>query len=415
MATGRPMDPGEVFTGRILIVDDELANVRLVERLLRRAGYSQVLGTTDPSDVMALVREWQPDLILLDLRMPRVDGFALLEALRQDLPEDSYLPVLVLTADVTAEARTRALGAGAHDFLTKPFDPTETLLPVRNLLHTRSLHLKLTRRTQMLRDLFGRYLPDAVVEQLLNNPTYSGLGGRRVAATMLFGDLRGFTSLIEPMPAEQAVALLNSFLTPMVEILFEHGGMLDKFRGDGIMAVFGVPDQRPDDALRAIKAAVAMQERIGTMAVPSAPGLRLQMGIGINTGLVVAGNIGAPQRYDFTVVGDAVNLAARFEGNAGPGQILITQSTYDLVAPYVEALPLGTLRVKGKVEWVPAYQVLRLRSPELPVDRGTAASTGQFPGETAASAAAANASVAHTSQFVPLLRTIRSFPDAGAS
>ena len=230
-----------------------------------------------------------------------------------------------------------------------------------------------------------------------------------------FAALRGFTSLIEPMPGEQAVALLNSFLTPMVDILFEYGGMLDKFRGDGIMAVFGVPDQRPDDTLRAIKAAVAMQERIGTMAVPSAPGLRLQMGIGINTGLVVAGNIGAPQRYDFTVVGDAVNLAARFEGNAGPGQILITQSTYDLVAPYVEALPLGTLRVKGKVEWVPAYQVLRLRSPELPVDRGTAASTGQFPGETAASAAAANASVAHTSQFVPLLRTIRSFPDAGAS
>jgi putative two-component system response regulator len=129
---------------RILIVDDQEANVRLLEGILKRAaGYHALRSTTDPREVMSLYVEFQPDLILLDLHMPHVDGFAVMEQLKEIVPEDVFLPILVLTADVTPEAKQRALASGAKDFLAKPFDPTEVLLRIKNLLETRTLHLEL--------------------------------------------------------------------------------------------------------------------------------------------------------------------------------------------------------------------------------------------------------------------------------
>ena len=355
-----PSSSPDLHRARILIVDDQLGNVVLVEEFLNRAGYHDVLSTTDPRRVVALFKEYQPDIVLLDLHMPHLDGFAVMDQLRDRIPPETYLPILVLTTDISREAKQDALSRGARDFVSKPFDSTEVVLRIRNLLETRFLHQQVAARTRLVRELLGRYVADTVVEHLLADPSRAQLGGQRTEATVLFGDLRGFTALIEPLPAEEAVALINDFLTPMVDVLFEHGGTLDKFRGDGIMAIFGVPESREDDALRAVKAALAMQRRIGGMAVPNAPGRRFQMGIGINSGPVIAGNIGSPQRHDFTVVGDVVNVAARFEGSAGPGQILITEHTFQRVAGQVEVLPLGTLRVSGKTEWVAAYQVLKV-------------------------------------------------------
>ncbi len=129
---------------RILIVDDQEANVRLLEGILKRAaGYHALRSTTDPREVMSLYVEFQPDLILLDLHMPHVDGFGVMDQLKEIVPEDAFLPILVLTADVTPEAKQRALASGAKDFLAKPFDPTEVLLRIKNLLETRTLHLEL--------------------------------------------------------------------------------------------------------------------------------------------------------------------------------------------------------------------------------------------------------------------------------
>ncbi|MGH2573011.1 MAG: HD domain-containing phosphohydrolase [Actinomycetota bacterium] len=127
----------------ILIVDDQPANVRLMERLLERAGYHNLRSTTDPRETLSLFTEFQPDLILLDLLMPHLDGVAVMEALRPHIPPTTFLPILVLTADSTPEAKQRALSAGAKDFLTKPFDRTEVLLRIHNLLETRRLHRQL--------------------------------------------------------------------------------------------------------------------------------------------------------------------------------------------------------------------------------------------------------------------------------
>jgi signal transduction histidine kinase len=138
----------------ILVVDDEEANVDLLEQMLARAGYTNVLGITDPRRVLPLLRERQPDLILLDLLMPHLDGYAVLEQLRPEIGEDVYLPVLVLTADITSAAKQRALSLGAHDFLTKPFDHIELLLRLRNLLQTRFLHLRLRHQNALLERLY---------------------------------------------------------------------------------------------------------------------------------------------------------------------------------------------------------------------------------------------------------------------
>jgi putative two-component system response regulator len=135
---------------QILIVDDQEANVRLLETLLRRAGYGNVMGTTDPKQVAGLCSEHGPDLIVLDLHMPVMDGFEVMRELAKRVPEGTYLPILVLTADSTPEARRRALSMGARDFLTKPFDQDEALLRIRNLLETRSLHLRLHDQNALL-------------------------------------------------------------------------------------------------------------------------------------------------------------------------------------------------------------------------------------------------------------------------
>ena len=145
----------ELTEARILVVDDQEPNVRLLERILRRAGYANVATTTDPRQVLAMYGELDPDLIVLDLHMPHMDGFEVMEELGRHVPDGSYLPILVLTADATTQARQRALSMGARDFLTKPFDHDEALLRIRNLLETRSLHLRLKDQNEALEQKVG--------------------------------------------------------------------------------------------------------------------------------------------------------------------------------------------------------------------------------------------------------------------
>ena len=144
--------PGAEDRARLLVVDDEQANVRLLERMLARAGYTEVASTTDPRQVAPLARRFDPDLVLLDLGMPHLDGYGVMGELRKVVPEGSYLPILVLTAEASEEARRRALAAGAKDFLLKPFDLTEVLLRIANLLETRRLHVELQRRNRVLEE-----------------------------------------------------------------------------------------------------------------------------------------------------------------------------------------------------------------------------------------------------------------------
>ena len=139
-------------SSRILIVDDQEANVMLLERLLQMSGYTNFISTTDPRQVLPLFGKFQPDLILLDLMMPHLDGYAVMQQIGPRIAEGTYLPILVLTAEMNAEAKQKALTVGAKDFLTKPLDAVEVILRIRNLLETRYLHLRMQEQNELLEE-----------------------------------------------------------------------------------------------------------------------------------------------------------------------------------------------------------------------------------------------------------------------
>jgi adenylate cyclase len=220
-------------------------------------------------------------------------------------------------------------------------------------------HAELSRR-MIERQALERFLSSAIVEKILSSPDEIRLGGENQMATILFADIRGFTRLSERMPPQQIVELLNEFFSEMTDLIFDHAGTLDKYLGDGIMALFGAPWPKPDDAQRAVKTAAAMQRALTALNRQwQARGQEaLQMGLGINSGQVTAGNIGSSKRMDYTVIGDAVNLASRLCANAAGGQILISESTFSAINGGFPARRLESLRVKGKAAPVEVYEVL---------------------------------------------------------
>jgi adenylate cyclase len=176
--------------------------------------------------------------------------------------------------------------------------------------------------------------------------------------------MRGFTPLAERLSPEEVVATLNEFYSLMIDATFANDGTLDKFLGDAVMAIFGAPVPHPDHCMRAIRTALRMQTQIAELSNQRlAQGKDpIMIGIGVSAGEAVAGSVGTESRMEYTVIGDRVNLAARLEANALPGQILISKATYDRVADQVEARSLGSVRVKGKEENVAIYEVLGLKS-----------------------------------------------------
>lgn len=210
----------------------------------------------------------------------------------------------------------------------------------------------------------GRFLSPSVVEVIMNHDTELVLGGKKCTVTTLFCDIRGFTPMSEGLTPDELIELLNEHFTAMTNIVFEHQGTLDKYNGDEVMALFGAPISSDSDAQQAVRAAIAMQARNaelnGLRAKNGSP--TFEMGIGINTGEVTAGYVGHPDRMDFTVLGDHVNVARRFCSTAGEGQIVTGESTYALVKDIVETKSIGTPKLKGKSVALQAYEILGLKA-----------------------------------------------------
>lgn len=220
------------------------------------------------------------------------------------------------------------------------------------------------REKELIKGAFSTYVSSQVMEQVLRDPGKLALGGARKRVTSLFADIRGFTSMSEMLQPEEVVSIINVYLSLQTEIVLRHEGLLDKFVGDCVMAVFGLPWAKPDDALRAVRTAVEIQAAIKRLnGVRAKEGQRtITVGIGINTGDVVAGNMGSSQKMDYTVIGDAVNLAARLEACAEGGTILISEATYLEVQESIEAEKLAPIPVKGKKDKVTVYSVLGLKA-----------------------------------------------------
>ncbi len=214
-------------------------------------------------------------------------------------------------------------------------------------------------REEVARANYGRFLPEYVVKQMLENPESFKLGGVNQTITVLFADIRGFTRLSEYAPPEKVVQLLNKYFTAMTDIIFAHGGTLDKFLGDGLMALFGAPTATPQDASNALEAAVAMQRRV--IAINDdlrADGLpEVSIGIGMHTGVATVGYIGSERRSEYTAIGDTVNTASRLEKNSQGGQILISEATAQEAKTRYPLTPRDPIYVKNRVQPVPLFEV----------------------------------------------------------
>lgn len=215
---------------------------------------------------------------------------------------------------------------------------------------------------EQIKDAFRRYVSHQVAEEIFKNPDkyIETLKGARRKVTVLFADIRGFTPLTERLPPEEVVFLLNEVLTNMTNVIFKYEGTIDKFIGDCIMAVFGAPIIHPDDTNRAINAAVAIQKTIAAMnqGLKMTGKEEIKIGIGINTGEVVVGNIGAKERLDYTVIGDSVNLASRLEEVAKGDEIIVSESVFNEArVPYKFSVPIF-VKVKGKEAPVKIYQII---------------------------------------------------------
>ena len=219
------------------------------------------------------------------------------------------------------------------------------------------------RRRDAMKDLMGKYLSKQVADQVLAGNADFALAGVRREVSVLFADVRGFTSYSEKHDPEQVTRSLNEYFEVMVDVVAGHEGVLDKYIGDGLMVVFGAPVAQPDHASRAVITALEMQAALQTLNLKRAQrgDDPIAIGIGVNTGIVISGNLGSIKRMEFTVVGDTVNLAARLESRAGQGQILIGQATFDLVKEMVLSEPLGPMPVKGKAEPVEIWLVKGLK------------------------------------------------------
>mgnify|MGYP000876399714 FL=1 len=219
------------------------------------------------------------------------------------------------------------------------------------------------RQKRKLKNIFQRYVSPQVVNLIINSSDRPVLGGERKKMTVLFSDIRNFTPMSEKLKPEEVVNVLNEYFTSMAEIIFQHDGTIDKFIGDCIMAFWGAPIYHSDDALRAVKSALGMKKKLEALQKKWEKEGKppVAVGIGINTGEVVVGNIGSPERMEYTTIGDEVNLASRLQSIAKEGQIFISSSTYREVCEEIEAKEMAPVKVKGKSEPVIFYEVTGIK------------------------------------------------------
>ncbi len=216
----------------------------------------------------------------------------------------------------------------------------------------------------LIQKSFGRYVSQEVLDMILSHPDESWLKGTRSEASILFTDVRGFTAFSETRDPEKVVEALNEYFDIVTQCILNHGGYIDKFIGDAVLSVFGVPVPHTDHAERAIRAAVAMQAELKEKAGRNGNPLLSEIGIGINSGVVVSGSLGSQVKMEYTVIGDSVNLASRLNGLAHSGEIMISKSIYEVTKDIVLATPLPPQKIKGKAEMVEVFQVLGLKEKE---------------------------------------------------
>ncbi len=346
--------------GRLLVVDDNKVNRLLLARGLQEQGH-QVTFAENGRQALEVLRREAFDLVLLDILMPEIDGYQVLEALISD-PTLRHIPVIVVSAMDEIDSVVKCIEMGAEDYLSKPLN----LVLLRARINA-SLEKKRLRDQQ--RELIRRFATSEVAEDLLSSGFT--LGGKRVEASVMFSDIRSFTSIVESQTPEQVIDLLNTYYTLMFDAITGHGGVVNQMEGDGLMAIFGAPAPQPDHRLQAVQAAQEMIELIRLLNREQAPQgkAELHIGIGIASGEVIAGFTGTVTRATYTCVGDTVNLAARLEEHTKvlKRPILIDQATCQGLSDDLGVESCGTAEIRGFSSPVPVFCVTARQAAEADV------------------------------------------------
>ena len=359
---------------RILVVDDVADNVEILRVRLESLGY-EVVTASDGEQALDKVRETLPDLVLLDIMMPRIDGLEVVRRLKADktLP---FIPVVMVTAKADPKDVIAGLDAGGDDYLTKPVDHGALVARVRAMLRIKALNDELAtlntgleakvreqveelERVGRLRRFLAPQLAQAIVsagdEKILEN--------HRRDIVAMFCDLRGFTSFAETAEPEDIMSLLAEYHGAIGPLIRKHEGTLDRFTGDGMLVFFNDPLPCPDAPERAAKLAIEMREAVAMLGQSwSKRGHRLGFGIGMSQGYATLGRIGFEDRFDYTAIGAVINLAARLCAEAADGQVLVSGRLAAAVGSVAEVEELGERQIRGMARPVAVANLGRLKN-----------------------------------------------------
>jgi adenylate cyclase len=367
----------------ILVVDDDPVSRLMLTGRLERNGH-QVTMAENGAEALGVVRSRGVDVILLDVLMPQMDGYGMLEQLKND-PDLRHIPVVMVTSVDDIDSAVRCIELGADDYLSKPIDPVLLTARINAGLAKKRLHELEKEHLEQIARLneqlearveeqmaelvrtgeLKRFMPHQVAEGLLTGHLSASDGFERRKLTLLFADMVGFTDLSDTLEPEELAEVLNEYLREMTAVAVSHGGTLDNYIGDGLMVLFGAPtwDEEPVQAWAAIQAAFGMKARaeeltaaIRQRGIPA----DLRVRVGVNTGHCTVGVFGSDLLRAYKAVGFAVNVAARLQSEADPGTVLAGFRTYALVKDRVRAEQREPLTLKGAARPVEAWEILDL-------------------------------------------------------
>ncbi len=335
----------DIDKATILAVDDAPENLDILTGLLGDK-YKMKVAINGIIALKIAQATPLPDLILLDVRMPGMSGFDVARELQSN-PATSEIPIIFVTAETNADAVKEGFSAGGVDYVLKPFNPEELQARVRNHLSLKAAREKLEDMSRKL----GKYLSPLVYDSIVKGHKNVEISSYRKMLTVCFTDIVGFTNRTENMDHNEMTDWINGYLNDMAQIVIEAGGTLDKFIGDAVMTFFGDPNSEgiENDALNCIKMAQTMIEK--------AKAHDIEIRVGINTGMCTIGNFGSEDRMDYTILGKEVNLASRLESNGEPGQILLSENTYQLIQDKFECQAHGQIDMKGIDRGIETYLV----------------------------------------------------------
>ena len=367
----------------VLVVDDLPRNVRLLEALLSPRGFT-VTSAGSGEEALSLLRDELPDVVLLDILMPGIDGYEVCRQIRQD-PRTAFLPVVMVTASDDQE-KVRAIEAGADDFVTKPFDQSELLARVRSLVRVKRYHDTIDRQTAELqtwnRELeervqaqvqeldrvnrLRRFLAPQLVELVVNSGDESFLDSHRCEIVVVFCDLCRFTPFAETSEPEEVMMVLREYHEALGDLIHRFEGTLEHFEGDGLMVFFNDPIPCDDAPIRSIRMAVAMRSRIQALASEwTLRGHNLGFSVGIAQGFATMGRVGFEGRYDYAAIGSVTNLASRLCSAAAQDQILVTQRVQHAAEEFVVSDSVGEMTLRGFSRAVAVYDIKDLKAARL--------------------------------------------------